>query len=76
MERIDISHYKDVGVNITGFRVVDPDTPKTKEYLKDWKYGIEGKGNFARGRAHPLFVSTDSIRIYVKLYIRFSVMYY
>ena len=45
---------------------MDPDTPKAKEYLKEWTYGVETKTkHFARGRGHPLFVSTLYIYIYI-----------
>ena len=54
--RVDLSPYKYQDVNITSFRLVDPDKPKAREYLKDWTYSPENKGIFARGRAHPLFV--------------------
>ena len=56
-----MSLFKGIDVNITGFRMVDTDNPKTKEYLKEWKYPSSDKGNFAKGRAHPLFVSTFQI---------------
>ena len=58
MERIDISPYKYVDVNITSFRLVDPERPKAREHLKDWNWTPDSNGAPARGRAHPLFVSS------------------
>ena len=56
VERIDISPYKYVDVNITSFRLVDPERPKAREYLKDWNWTPDSNGAPARGRSHPLFV--------------------
>ena len=75
MERVDFSKIvlkndrghitksiKDIGVNITSFRLVDPDSPKAREYLKDWTPVPDVTGVFGRGRAHPLFVS--NLKVY------------
>lgn len=54
MDRLDLSPFKYVDVNITGFRLVDPETEQVEAYLKKWNWkfaGIDG-----RGRNHPLFV--------------------
>ena len=57
VERIDLSNYTGSDVNITSFRLVDPDTPIAREYQKDWKPIPNSQGLLGRGRAHPLFVS-------------------
>ena len=62
LERVDFSPYKHTDVNITGFRIVDTSKPKAMEYLKEWKYLTDGKGNFGKGRNHPLFVSISIIK--------------
>ena len=76
MERVDFSkivlkgprgqitkRIKDIDVNITSFRLVDPNTPKAQEYLKDWTPVPDTEGVFGRGRAHPLFVSNQNDKI-------------
>ena len=79
MERVDFSKIvlkdsrghitksiKDIDVNITSFRLVDPDTPNAREYLKDWTPVPDTTGVFGRGRAHPLFVSNKKYTIRIK----------
>ena len=56
MERVNLYKFKDSNVNMTSFRLVDPDSPKAREYLKDWNQNSEV---FGRGRNHPLFVSFE-----------------
>lgn len=52
MERVNLFPIKHSDVNITSFRIVDPDSPRAREYLKDWTPEV-----FGRGRNHPLYVS-------------------
>ena len=74
MERVDFSKIvlknarghitksiKDINVNITSFRLVDPDTPHARDYLKDWADVPDITGVYGRGRAHPLFVSNSKV---------------
>lgn len=54
LERLDLSPYKYVSVNITGYRIVDMTLPNVQTYLKKWTY----LGGHGRGANHPMFVST------------------
>ncbi len=57
MERVDLGPYKYVDVNVTGFRMVDPSTPKAQQYVKKWEYmGGMQDDTGAKGKEHPLYV--------------------
>ena len=36
MDELDLEDFKHGGANITGFRQVDPEFPRTKETQKEW----------------------------------------
>lgn len=70
LERIDLSPYKNEGVNITGYRMVDTSTPQVAHYLKKWNWNV-GSGD-GRGASHPLYVRSNTI-IVMNLY--FNLLY-
>ena len=60
LERLDLSPYRYIDVNITGFRMVDTTKPIVTQYLKKWNRNnanVQGQGVF-----HPLFVSSFSMK--------------
>ena len=62
-DKIDLAPYALHNVNITGFRLVDPDSHAVHQYLKKFPNGGDGKDNY-------LFSDNalvhDSVRVYAK----------
>jgi len=54
MDKINLEKYKDMNVNITGFRLVDPTSHVARHYLKKFPSRL-------KGREHPLYSSNALI---------------
>eukprot|EP00090_Calanus_glacialis_P018188 TRINITY_DN28216_c0_g1_i1.p1 TRINITY_DN28216_c0_g1~~TRINITY_DN28216_c0_g1_i1.p1 ORF type:complete len:919 (-),score=157.38 TRINITY_DN28216_c0_g1_i1:468-3224(-) len=64
VDKVNVEAYTHQNVNITGFRIVDPDTQLVRKYLK--KYPKRS----LQGRNHPLFSENafmyDSVQVFAK----------
>jgi len=63
VDKINVEEYIHQNVNITGFRLVDPNTERVRKYLKKFPNRLQGK-------AHPLFsfnaLMYDSVHVLAK----------
>ena len=60
---ININRYVLHGVNITGFRIVDPDSQAVQQYLKKYPNAGSGKENFLYSDNALIH---DAVRVYAK----------
>ena len=64
LDKVNIEKYTYQNVNITGFRLVDPDSPVAKRYLK------KNPQRFLEGKANPLYSQNalmfDSVNVLAK----------
>ena len=64
LDKINIEKYTYQNVNITGYRIVDPDTEPVRKYLK------KSPHRFLQGKSNPLFSSNalmyDAVHVLAK----------
>jgi len=63
VDKINLDKYVHHNVNITGFRLIDPESRSVHEYLKDFPNSGEGKENYLF--SENAFVH-DAVRVYAK----------
>ena len=63
IDKINLDAYTMHNVNITGFRIVDPDSPAVQQYLKKFPNAGSGKENYLFSENALIH---DAVRVYAK----------